>query len=66
MKATCSSGTGKEEDEEGTSEQPDEGCDLDIEIIEFLVGSFIRLFPEDKHDGRRRFGHRLREDSRGK
>jgi len=44
----------------------DEGCDLDIQLIEFLVASFIRLFPEDKYEeGRRRSVHRRREDSRG-
>lgn len=53
-------------EEEQPEEDVDEGCNLDVEMIEFIVGSFIKLFPEDKRASRRQFGHRLREDARGK
>ena len=47
-------------------EEVDDGCNLDVEMIEFIVGSFIKLFPQEKPTSRRRFDHRLREDARGK
>lgn len=40
--------------------EDDSGCNWDIEIAEFVVESFICLFPESR-DGRRR----VRQDTRG-
>lgn len=41
----------------------DDGCDLDVELIEFVVGSFIKMFPQDRREGRRRFAHVRPNDS---